>query len=126
MVALGSVTGRRRIRRLAFAVAGTALWLTASGAASAAESDLYSGLAYLRAGAQVQAEQHLLRYRDGVRDPDIRVRVDRVLPLLKRPLSEDVREYIAGTIEDVVRVRTTPRGSRTQPAYMARMFPVFP
>ena len=103
------------------------VWLAASGPAVAAESDLHSGLAYLRAGAQVQAEQHLLRYRDGEVDSDVRVCIDRVLPLLKRPLSEDVREYIAGSVEEIVtRAKAASRSGRALPGYAARMFPVFP
>src|SRR5262245_2854274 len=75
-------------------VAGVAMWLAASRPVSADERDLHSGLAYLRAGAQAQAEQHLARYLDEERDPQIRRVVARVLPLLKTPLTQDVREYL--------------------------------
>jgi len=120
------VTRTPKTRRLASVLAGTALWLAASSAAGAAESDLVSGLAHLRAGAQSQAERDLLKYRDGLGDSDVRRSIDRVLPLLRRPLTEDVREYIAGTIEESVRLKAD---ARTQPArrgFLSRMFPVFP
>ena len=103
-----------------------ALWLAAPGVAPGAERDLGDGLASLRAGAQLQAEQQLTRYRDGELDSEIRRSIDRVLPLLRRPLNEDVREYIAGTIEDGVRGRARLRTERTRPSYALRMFPVFP
>ena len=90
------------------AAAGIVVWLAAAGGACAAERDLYSGLAYLRAGAQAQAAESLTRYRDDERDPGIRGSVSRVLPLLKRPLPEDVREYLAATIEE--RVAARPKG----------------
>jgi hypothetical protein len=104
------------------ALAALALLAGAPGGASAADSDFSSALRHLRAGAQAQAEQDLVRYRDGEPDMDMRRRVERILPLLKRPLSADVREYIAATLEE-----TRARGqSRARPSYAARMFPVFP
>jgi hypothetical protein len=107
-------------------VAGIATWLAASGAA-AVESDLHAGLAQLRAGAQREAEQHLTRYRDETADPNIRRSIDRVLPLLTRPLPHDVREYIASTIEEfVARANAGRSPGRPLPDYSARMFPVFP
>ena len=124
---VASGTGARKARRVIFTVVGMVVWLAASGPAVAAESDLYSGLAYLRAGAQGQAEQHLMKYRDGELESDVRVCIDRVLPLLKRPLSQDLREYIASSVEDVVtRAKAASRSGRALPGYAARMFPVFP
>ena len=115
----------RPSRHLAFAL-GTALCLVASGTASASESDLRSGLADLRAGAQLEAEQRLLRYRDAAPDADVRRSIDRVLPLLRRPLPEDVREYLATTIEEVAGAKATALSARLPPNYLSRMFPVFP
>jgi hypothetical protein len=97
-----------------------------SSAALGAESDLHSGLAHLRAGAQAQAERDLVKYRDGERDPDLRRSIDRVLPLLRRPMNDDVREYVAGTIEESVRVRGDARVRTARPGFLSRMFPIFP
>ena len=105
---------------------GIVIALAGSGPASAAESDLRSGLAHLRAGAQGQAEHDLTKYRDGERDSDIRRSIDRVLPLLRRPLADDVREYIAGAIEESVRMNADARRRRVRSSYASRMFPVFP
>jgi hypothetical protein len=113
-------------RGAAATVAGLAVWLVSAGCAGAAERDLYSGLAYLRAGAQVKAEEHLARYLDEERDPEIRRSVARVLPLLKRPLSEEVREYLATSLEESVRARPKLRAESSRPGYFWRMFPVFP
>ena len=115
-------------RILNIALAGIVAWLAASGPAAAADADLHSGLAYLRAGAQTEAEQYLTRYRDDTRDPHIRRHIDRVLPLLKRSLPEDVREYIAGTVEEdvVARLKASSLSGRRLQSYSARMFPVFP
>ena len=124
LMTLGS-TSMRKTRQVAWGV-GAALWLTASAAAGAAESDLVSGLTHLRAGAQAQAERDLLKYRDGERDSGIRRSIDRVLPLLRRPLTEDVREYIAGTIEESVRFKAYARTRPARPSFLSRMFPVFP
>ena len=107
-------------------VAAIMLALAGSGTASATESDLRAGLVHLRAGAQGQAEQDLTKYRDGEQDPDIRRSVDRVLPLLKRPLPEDVREFIAAALEDSVRMKASSRNRRARSSYASRMFPVFP
>ena len=120
-----SVTGTRRTRQVACAVTGTVLWLATS-AAGAAETDLVSGLAHLRAGAQAQAERDLLNYRDGLRDSDVRRSIDRVLPLLRRPLTEDVREFIAATIEESVRPKADARAQPVRPGFVSRMFPIFP
>src|SRR5713226_2844508 len=83
----------RAIRSLLVVVGGIMIAVAGGGPAGAAEADLHSGLAHLRAGAQAQAERDLLKYRDGLRDSDARRSIDRVLPLLRRPLTEDVREY---------------------------------
>jgi len=122
----GIVTDTRKTRRIVGTVTGTALWLVVSATAGAAESDLISGLAHLRAGAQAQAETDLLRYRDGLRNSDARRSIDRVLPLLRRPLSEDVRDYIAATIEESVRPTADARARSARPGFLSRMFPVFP
>lgn len=111
---------------LGIAVAAILAWLAAPGLAGAAERDLYSGLAYLRAGDQSQAEQHFTKYRDEERDPVIRTGVDRLLPLLKRPLPAEVREYIATTLEEAVRTSLKMRVEASRPNYWSRMFPVFP
>ena len=114
-------------RRLSAVAAGVVVWLAASGLTVAAERDLYSGLAYLRAGSQARAEEHLAKYRDEEGDPVIRKSVDRVLGLLKRPLAEEVREFIAATLEDSIRARPKARqDSGGTPSYWSRMFPVFP
>jgi hypothetical protein len=114
-------------RRLGAVAAGVVVWLAASGLTVAAERDLYSGLAYLRAGSQARAEEHLAKYRDEEGDPVIRKSVDRVLGLLKRPLAEEVREFIAATLEDSIRARPKARqDSGGRPSYWSRMFPVFP
>ena len=115
-----------RKRVLVAAVTGTVIWLGTSGDAPAAERDLYSGLAYLRAGAQSEAERDLTRYRDEERDAEIRRKVDRVLPLLKRPLTQEVREYVATTIEEAAPPRSRLRAEHIRPSYWSRMFPVFP
>ena len=106
--------------------AGLVVWLATPGVTVAADRDLYSGLAYLRAGAQARAEEYLARYRDEERDPVIRQSVDRVLALLKRPLTEDVRAFIAVSLEDSVRARPKIREAGGRPSYWFRMFPVFP
>ena len=109
----------------------TAAWcvlvlLTAApGLGHAAEHDLAAGLVHLRAGSQAQAAQHLARYRDGEGDPEIRRSIDRVLRLLKEPLSEELREYVAFTVEDTVRGKAT-RARSVPPGFVSRMFPVFP
>jgi len=114
-------------RWLSAVAAGIVVWLAASGLTVAAERDLYSGLAYLRAGSQARAEEHLAKYRDEEGDPVIRKSVDRVLGLLKRPLAEEVREFIAATLEDSIRARPKARqDSGGRPSYWSRMFPVFP
>ena len=116
----------KALHSLVIAVAGILVWLAAPGLVSPAERDLDSGLVALRAGAQIQAEQHLMRYRDEERDPGVRRSVDRVLALLKRPLAAEVREYIAATLEEAVRVRPMMRAEASRPSYWSRMFPVFP
>jgi hypothetical protein len=93
---------------------------------AAAERDLSLGLGYLRAGSQIEAERHLTRYRDTERDPEIRTTLDRMLPLLKRPLPEEVREYMARTIEDSVRAKPRTVSEIGRRSYLSRMFPVFP
>jgi hypothetical protein len=114
----------RSTRRLAFALV-VAGGLAAPGPVSASEGDLRAGLAHLRAGAQAEAAQRLLKYRDAAPDPEVRRTIDRVLPLLRRPLAPDVREYIATTIEDSSTVRGA-RGPMARPEVLSRMFPVFP
>jgi hypothetical protein len=127
MAVVGSAAMPKIRLVLISAAAGIAVWLAASRFTDAAERDLYSGLASLRAGAQTQAEEQLTRYRDGERDPEILRTLARVLPLLKRPLPEDVREYIAVTLEESVRPRPKMRvESSSRPSYWSRMFPVFP
>jgi hypothetical protein len=122
-----SATSAGKLRQIfGAAVVGLVVALAGSGSASATESDLRAGLAHLRAGAQGQAEQDLTKYRNGEPDSDIRQSIDRVLPLLKRPLPEDVREFIAGALEDKVRMKADPRSRRARPSYASRMFPVFP
>ena len=74
----------------------------------------------------MEAEQYLTRYHDDSRDPHVRRSIGRVLPLLKRPLPEDLREYIAGTIEDIVARAKASAPPGRPPSYSARMFPVFP
>lgn len=109
-------------------VVGVTVWLAASGSSGAAERDLYSGLAYLRAGAQIQAEENLTRYRDEEPDPTIRRIVSRALPLLRQPLAQDVRDYIAVTLEEAVRARArvTALAPSRRPRYLLRMFgPLF-
>lgn len=108
------------------AVIGTVSCLVSTGSPGAAERDLYSGLAYLRAGAQAEAERDLTRFRDEERDPEVRRKIDRVLFLLKRPLTQEVREYVATTIEDAVPPRMKMRAESSRPSYWGRMFPVFP
>ena len=104
---------------------GLVAWLGAPGWSSAAARDLSSGLAYLRAGSQRQAEEHLTRFRDEERDPEIRHSVSRILPLLRGRLSRNAA-YIASTLEEATRGRSgaTPDGRR--PHYWSRVFPVFP
>ncbi len=106
-------------------VAGVALTIVSTGSTDATESDLSTGLAYLRAGAQSQAGEYLARYRDSSRDPAVRERISRVLPLLKQPLPKDVRDYLAMTIEEGVAGREL-RTSWVRPPYWFRSFPVFP
>jgi hypothetical protein len=116
-----------RIRRARVAgVAVVALWLTVPGLGWAAESDLDRGLAYLRAGAQPQAVEALTKYRNEERNADIRKSVDRVLPLLVNPLPENVREYIATSLEQGARATPRRQGASARPSYWSRMFAVFP
>jgi hypothetical protein len=115
-----------RIKQASLAtVAGVVLYVGASGTAAGTERDLYSGLAYLRAGAQSEAERSLTRYRDEEPDAEIRRKVDLVLPLLKRTLTQEVRDYIAATIEEAVSSRSSLRFETRRPSYWSRMFPVF-
>jgi hypothetical protein len=108
-------------------VAGSLMWLLASQPAAAGEQDFYYGLAYLRAGTQARAEEYLRRYRDAQQDPEIQRSIDRMLPLLRGPLSEEVREYLAGSLEERVLISPNLRTVGTRPvSYGARMFPVFP
>jgi hypothetical protein len=114
----------KRVALAAILVTGGCLaW---AGSATAAERDLHSGLAHLRAGAQAEAERDLTRFRDEERDPEVRRKIDRVLFLLRRPLTPEVREYVATTIEEAVPPRATVRMERGRPSYWSRMFPVFP
>lgn len=115
-------------RLLCGIVVGVTVWLAASGSAGAAERDryFYFGLAYLRAGALPQAEENLARYRDEEPDPRIREIVSRALPLLRQPLTQDVRDYIAVTLEEAVRARLTALAPSRRPRYLLRMFgPLF-
>jgi hypothetical protein len=108
-------------RVMAGSVALVAVWLATPRWASTAERDLHAGLAYLRAGAQSQAASYLKRFcEDGNRSETCQ-EVSRVLPLLQRPLADDVREYLAATIE--ASEKLTLRGT---PNYLSRIFPVFP
>ena len=99
--------------------------VVSTGCISAAQPDLYTGLNYLRAGAQGQAEEYLTRYRDSSRDPALREGISRVLPLLKQPLSKEVRDYLATTIEESGAEKEM-RMSYAKPSYWPRIFPVFP
>jgi hypothetical protein len=107
-------------------LAATALCLAEAAPGGAAERDLRSGVAYLRAGAQLEAEQLLMKYRDEEPDAAIRRNVDRVLPLLRQPLTPELREYIAGTLEETVRSGQMSGAPGPRPGYALRMFPVFP
>jgi hypothetical protein len=120
------VPGRTIRNTLGIAALGTLIALGGFASASAAEADLHSGLAHLRAGAQAQAERDFAKYRDGLRDVEARRSIDRVLPLLRRPLSEDVREYLAVTIEEDARLKAEARPRPGRPGFLSRMFPVFP
>jgi hypothetical protein len=111
---------------LAGAVAIMAAVLVGPAAAAPQQRDLDAGLAYLRAGAQAQAEEHLARYRNETRDPEVRHRLGRVLPLLKRPLTDDVREFLAAFVEEGVRLSPTERAQTGRAGYLSRSFPVFP
>jgi hypothetical protein len=121
-------TTPRTIRQIIRAAAANAVMIVAiTGWVDCAERDLYAGLGYLRKGAQSQAVEYLTRYRDGSRDPAVRERVSRVLPLLQQPLSEDVREYLALTIEESAGgANRELRTSHARPSYWSRTFPVFP
>ena len=115
------------IRVLIVVLTGLVAWLGAPGRSGADVRDLDSGLAYLRAGSQTQAEEHLTKYRDQERDPEIRNRVSRILPLLGRPLSPEVREYIASTLQEAARRRLESMPDNGPPSrYLSRSFPVFP
>ena len=93
---------------------------------SAAERDLHAGIAYLRAGVQARAEEALRKYRDEERDAESRRSVDRILPLLRQPLTQEMREYIAANLEERVRAAPKTRAVSGKPSYWFRMFPVFP
>ena len=54
------------------------------------------------------------------------MKIDRVLPLLRRPLTKEVREYVAATIEEAAFPRSGIRVEAKRPSYWSRMFPVFP
>jgi hypothetical protein len=115
------------IRVLIVVLTGLVAWLGAPGRSGADVRDLDSGLAYLRAGSQTQAEEHLTKYRDQERDPEIRNRISRILPLLGRPLSPEVREYIASTLQEATRRRLESMPDNGPPSrYLSRSFPVFP
>lgn len=113
-------------RLIVAAVVGAAAWAVLAGDGVAADRDLHSGLAYLRAGAQLQAERDLTRYRDEEPNPEVRTKIDRVLPLLRRPLTDEVREYVAVTIEEAVFPRSGALVEGRRPSFWSRMFPVFP
>lgn len=115
------------MRTSGVAAVALAFWLAAVGVAGSAERDLYFGLAYLRAGVLSQAEDHLARYRDDERDPEIRRSVSRVIPLLKNPLSKAVCEYLASALEEQVGAKHKGLAEeRRRPSYWSRIFPVFP
>jgi hypothetical protein len=109
-------------------IAFAAVIVVACGAqwTSAAEDNLRAGLAHLRSGDQVRAEQEFTRYRHTEPDPGVRSSIDRMLPLLRRPLPDDVREYLARTVEDAVALRAARHGPAARPSYLSRLFPVFP
>jgi hypothetical protein len=92
--------------------------------ARAADGDLRAGLSHLRAGDQVRAEQELTKYRNAEPDAGVRSTIDRILPLLKRPLPGDVREYLARTVEDAAAFKVLP--GRSTRSFVSRVFPVFP
>ena len=107
--------------------AAALVWAAATMQAAASEGDLSSGLSYLRAGEQARAEAALTRYLDAERDPAVRASITRVLPLLKQPLSGDVREYLASSIEERVGARPVGAADKSgRPNYWSRIFPVFP
>jgi hypothetical protein len=94
--------------------------------AVAGEHDLYAGLAYLRAGDQRQSAESFTRYCRDEANRDACRRVLRVLPLLDRPLSQDLRDYLAVTIEEQARVRSASTVDSRRATYWSRIFPVFP
>lgn len=100
--------------------------LVAPAVTDAAEQDLHAGLAHLRAGDQARAEHDLVKYRDGERNVEIRTSIDRVLPLLRRPMTEEMREYVAKTIEERVQRGRERRSGSLRASSASRMFPVFP
>ena len=101
-------------------------FLTLASGAEADQRDLYSGLAYLRSGAQAEAEAALTQYVATERDSDVRRSITRVLPLLKQPLSKDVREYLASSIEAQAGPPVATALAGRRPGYWSRIFPVFP
>ena len=116
----------KRFVRWAVAAGVIGASLAVAPGTQADQADLAAGLAYLRAGAQVEAEVAFARYVGTERDSDVRRSVVRVLPLLKQPLSGDVREYLASTIEGQAGFAPAAQIASRRPSYWSRIFPVFP
>jgi hypothetical protein len=91
----------------------------------AADRDLEAGLAYLRAGNNALAIQHLTRYYQRQTDSDIRGQIDLTLNQLSQPLTQDERERAARQLQDIVQARISGR-SRFVLGWRYRNFPVFP
>jgi hypothetical protein len=128
VLTITAVTRARAISRIAGLsgglLAAAALFLMRPARGDAAERDLYFGLAYLRPGAQTQGERQFVKYRDEEPDATARRNVDRIFPLLKQPLSQELRDYIAVTLEASIRSRLMPAARSPRPSYASRMFPV--
>ena len=110
--------------RISIALAALVFTLAVPQWAPALDGDLRAGLSHLRAGDQIRAEQELTRYRNTEPDAAVRSTIDRMLPLLRRPIPGDVREYLARTVEDAVAFKVLP--GRSAPSFLSRVFPVFP
>src|SRR4029077_18114387 len=95
-----------------------ALLVTWPAIVHAAEQDLTSALGHLQAGRQIEAAKNLERYRAGVHYTEIRRSIDRVLRLLREPLSEELRGYIALTLDESIRRKTGQRTSALRPGFV--------
>lgn len=89
------------------------------------EARLYLGLSYLRKGEDGLADEQLTALADLKPHPRLAALIDRALKLLRAesPLSEEVRSFLAASLEDEVQwEREVREAQRLRPAYVEPFF----